>query len=73
MKTPNTHSQDWKVVTYHQGDILDTRFFATIEEASRFWGDLSEILESQLHDGMRMYCEVLPHNPRPAQVLLDWL
>ena len=73
MKTPNTHSQDWKVVTYHKGEILDTKIFSTYTEATRFCHDLNEILEMSLHDGSKMYCEYMPHNPRPAQVLLDWL
>jgi hypothetical protein len=71
MKTPNTHSQDWKVVTYHEGSILDTRFFETIEEASHFCHDLTEILETT--NLKHMFCRVLKHNPRPAEVLLDWL
>lgn len=73
MKTPNTHSQDWKVVTYHEGEILDTRFFETIEEASHFCHDLNELLETSTHNGVKMFCRVLKHNPRPAEILLDWL
>jgi len=73
MRTPNTQSRDWKVVTYHAGSIVDTRRFETIEEASHFSHDLNEILERQTHNGVKMYCEVLFHSERPAEILLDWL
>lgn len=73
MKTPNTQSQDWKVVTYHKGEIFDTRIFSTYTEATRYFHDLNEILETYLQDGSKMHCEYMPHNPRPAQILLDWL
>jgi hypothetical protein len=73
MKTPNTHSRDWKVQTYHAGSIVDTRRFETIEEASRFSHDLNALLETCSLDGQKMYCEVLFHSERPAEILLDWL
>jgi hypothetical protein len=73
MKTPNTQTKHWKVVTYHAGEILDTRYFDTAEEAMGFSHDLSELLETSTLDGMKMHCEWMLSNPRPAEVLLDWL
>ena len=84
MKKPNTHSQDWKVVIYHAGEIIDTKYFDTAEEASRFSHDLNELLETSLHvrvptnkpvicDGVKMFCDWMPHSSQPAQILLDWL
>lgn len=74
MKTPNTQSRDWKVVTYHEGSIVHTERFHTIEEASHFSHDQNESLERHNKlTGMNMYCEVLLHSERPAEILLDWL